>query len=78
VKRVDLREARRNLSALIEEARKGREIVITDRGKAVARLVPPQGSEHRPFPALAAFRRTMPVLDPPLSETIVEDLEDRF
>jgi hypothetical protein len=29
-------------------------------------------------PNLAAFRRTMPVLDPPLSATVDEDREDRL
>ena len=33
-------EARRILSALLEQVRRGEEIVITRRGKAVARLVP--------------------------------------
>ncbi len=42
MKEAGIREARQNLSALIAEVRKGHEITITDRGKAVARLVPPQ------------------------------------
>ena len=72
-----IREARQNLSVLIEEVKKGREIVITDRGRPVARLVPPLPPRRKPFPGLARFRRTMPVLDPPLSQTILEDREDR-
>lgn len=34
-----MRESRHNLSALIEEVKRGREVIITDRGRAVARLV---------------------------------------
>ena len=71
-----IREVRQDLSRLLEEVKKGREVVITDRGTPVARLVPaaPAG---KPFPNLAAFRKRMPVLDPPLSETVAEMREDR-
>ena len=78
MKKAGIREARQNLSALIEEVKKGREIVITDRGRPVARLVPPLRSPAMPLPDLSDFRRRMPVLAPPLSETIVDDRNDRF
>jgi len=73
-----VREARQNLSALLDEVKKGREVLITERGRPVAKLVPPDHPRGRGVPNLAAFRRTMPVLDPPLSQTIIEDREDRF
>jgi len=78
MRRAGIREARQHLSALIEAVRRGHEVLITDRGKPVARLVAPPSPAGRPFPGLAEFRRTMPVLDPPLSSTILEDREDRF
>jgi len=78
MKKAGIREARQNLSALIEDVKKGREIVITERGRPVARLVPPTRGAGRPFPDLSAFRRKMPVLTPPLSASIVEDRGDRF
>lgn len=77
MKIAGIREARQNLSVLIEEVRKGREVVITDRGKPVARLVPPAPRSAKPFPNRSAFRRSMPVLDPPLSESLIADREDR-
>ena len=73
-----IRQARQNLSALLEEVKKGREIVITDRGKPVARLVPLVRRTGKPFPDLSAFRAGMPRLDPPLSQTIIEDREERL
>ncbi|MGH7277460.1 MAG: type II toxin-antitoxin system Phd/YefM family antitoxin [Candidatus Rokuibacteriota bacterium] len=73
-----IREARQNLSALLEEVKKGREVVITERGRPVAKLVPPDHPRRRGVPNLAAFRRTMPVLDPPLSTTVMEEREDRL
>jgi prevent-host-death family protein len=72
-----VREARQNLSALLEEVKKGRVIVITERGRPVAKLVPPDRPRRRGVPNLVAFRRTMPVLDPPLSATVAEEREDR-
>lgn len=72
-----VREARQNLSALLDEVRKGREIVITERGRPVAKLVPPDRPRGG-VPNLAAFRRRMPVFDPPVSTTLVEDREDRL
>jgi len=78
MKKAGIREARQNLSALIEYVREGREVVITDRGKPVARLVPPRPAMGNPFRSRAVFRRSMPKLDPPLSQTIIEDREDRI
>ena len=71
-----VREARQNLSALLDEVRKGREVVITERGRPVARLVPP--GRGKGVPNLAAFRRKMPVFRPPLSTTVAEDRADRL
>ena len=73
-----VREARQNLSALLDEVKKGREVVITERGRPVAKLVPPDRPRGRGVPNLAGFRRTMPVLDPPLSTTVAEEREDRL
>ena len=72
-----VREARQNLSALLEEVKKGREVLITERGRVVAKLVPPDRPRARGVPDLSAFRRTMPMLDPPLSTTVAAEREDR-
>jgi len=42
---IGIREARINLSKLIQDVRGGMEIIITDRGKPVARLIPAQGQD---------------------------------
>jgi prevent-host-death family protein len=73
-----VREARQNLSALLDEVKAGGEIVITERGRPVAKLVPPDRPRRKGVPNLAAFRRTMPVFDPPLSTTLEEDRADRI
>jgi prevent-host-death family protein len=78
MRRAGIREARQNLTALIEHVRKGEEVLITDRGRPVARLVPPPPAPGRGMPDLASFRAKLPRLDPPLSTTITEDRDDRL
>jgi prevent-host-death family protein len=78
MKKAGIREARQNMSELIGAVRKGREILITEHGKPVARLVPIEKPKARAFPGRAAFRRSMPAFHPPLSSTISEDREDRL
>jgi prevent-host-death family protein len=73
-----VREARQNLSALLDEVKKGREVLITEHGRPVAKLVPLDRPRRKGLPDFAAIRRTMPVFDPPLSATLDEDREDRF
>jgi len=77
MKEAGIREVRQNLSALIDEVRKGREITITDRGKPVARLVPPRRLEARPFPGRGAFRRRMPQLSAALSSAVLDGRAER-
>ncbi len=78
MRKAGIREARQNLSALLEDVKKGREILITDRGRPVARLVPPTRPAASALPDLGRFRRGMPRLDPPLSQSVLEDRGDRF
>jgi prevent-host-death family protein len=78
VRTAGVREARQNLSALLDDVRKGREVVITERGRPVAKLVPPDRPRGKAVPNLAAFRRTMPVLDPPLSAAVSRERADRL
>jgi prevent-host-death family protein len=77
MKQAGIREARQNLSALIAEVRKGHEVTITDRGKPVARLVPPRPAEAKPFPGRVAFRRKMPALAAPLSQAVLDGRAER-
>lgn len=72
MRQAGVREARQNLSVLLQFVADGHEIVITDRGRPVARLVAPLPLSPKGFPDCAAFRRTMPVFDPPVSSFLAE------
>lgn len=56
---VGVLETKNRLSELIEAARRGEEVTITNRGEPVARLVGirPETPEERRARALAAFRK---------------------
>lgn len=71
-----VREARQHLTALLDDVRKGREVVITERGRPVARLTPI--GRRRPFPDLARVRRAFRGADPALSKAVLEDRYDRL
>jgi prevent-host-death family protein len=51
---VGIRELRANLSRWLEQVREGREVVVTDRGKPVAKLVPFDADVDDPFADLIA------------------------
>lgn len=71
-----VRQARQELTSLLADVRKGREVVITERGRAVARLVPVK--PRRPFPDLGSVRTKTRAIEPPLSQAVIEDREDRL
>jgi prevent-host-death family protein len=70
-----VREARQDLTSLLDDVRKGREVVITERGRPVARLVPTR--PRQPFPDLSRVRRTSTAIDARLSQAVLDDREDR-
>jgi prevent-host-death family protein len=73
-----IREARQQLSALLEEVRKGYEVVLTDRGRPVARLVPPRRESERGFSSHGRFRTGVTVRGRPLSDTVADERGDRL
>jgi prevent-host-death family protein len=75
MRRAGIREARQNLTSLLEDVKKGREVVIADRGSPVAMLVPIQG--RRPFPDLRGIRKRTRGRELQLTQAVVDHREDR-
>jgi prevent-host-death family protein len=71
-----IREARQNLTSLLDDVRKGRQVIISDRGRPVAMLVPIRPRDG--FPDLKAVRRRVRAARAELSAAIVEDRDDRL
>ena len=69
-----VREARQDLTSLLEDVRKGREVVITERGRPVARLVPIKSRTG--FPDLERVRLQSRAVRAKLSQAVLEDRED--
>jgi prevent-host-death family protein len=73
---VNIHEAKTHLSRLVEEVRKGEEIVIARAGRPVARLVPiaPEG-DARTLGILAGAFTVPDDFDAPLPDDLIADFE---
>lgn len=75
--RVNVREARKELSNLLTEAEKGQTVSITRRGQVVAQLVPPPPQQAGRFPDLTEFRKSIrPKSGAPSAAKLVRQLRD--
>ena len=70
-----VREARQDLSRLLDDVRKGCEVVITERGRPVARLVSLESRQA--FPDLEKVRLKARAISPGLSQAVLDDRDDR-
>lgn len=68
---VNVKEARDNIGKLLDRTQKGEEILISRRGKKVARLVPVDVLKKR-LPDLGAFRASIAVRGAALSQTVID------
>jgi prevent-host-death family protein len=66
---IPLAEAKAHLSQVLDRVEAGEELVITRRGKPVARVVPVQQAVV-PLPSLAAFRAQFPKMQRSSTEVI--------
>ena len=66
---VSVAEAKAKLSQLLDKVEAGEEVVITRHGKAVARLAA-VAAPKKPIRSLAAFRATMPEIQPSSAERL--------
>jgi prevent-host-death family protein len=74
VYQISVKEARSNLSALLDRVAAGEEVILLRRGKEVARLVPPQSQSL--LPSLKDFRNSLQITGAPLSDEIVKAREE--
>jgi antitoxin (DNA-binding transcriptional repressor) of toxin-antitoxin stability system len=76
MKTLTIREAREGLSHPEQMFAEDDEVLVVRRGEPVARILPIRSTQPK-FRSLAAFRASQAPLSPPLSQTVVEDREDR-
>jgi prevent-host-death family protein len=75
MKSLNIREVRSALSRLDELVAKEGEVVVTRRGKPLARILPVHN--RREIPSRAALRASMPKLKVPSEVLIRQDRESR-
>ncbi len=69
MRRVSVKEARSSLRVLLDRVRAGEEVVISRRGKDVARIVPPLRKSLR-LPDLSALRASIRAQGEPMSSLV--------
>jgi antitoxin (DNA-binding transcriptional repressor) of toxin-antitoxin stability system len=77
MKTITIREAREGLSHPEQLFADNDEVIVTRRGEPVARILP-IGKPRPQFRSLAEFRASQKPLSPPLSQTIIDDREERL
>jgi prevent-host-death family protein len=70
--RMNIRDARRRLSEIVDAAERGESTVITRRGRQVACVEPVRTGKGAPLPDLSQFRSSIRVKGKPLSKLVVE------
>ena len=76
MKTLTIREAREGLSHPEQMFADDDEVLVVCRGEPVARILPIKPAKPK-FRSLAAFRASQKPLNPPLSQTVIEDREER-
>ena len=68
---TSIKEARGNLSSLLQRVEHGEEVVITRHGKRIARITSPKGQTNH-LPGLSDFRSALSVKGKPLSQAVID------
>jgi antitoxin (DNA-binding transcriptional repressor) of toxin-antitoxin stability system len=74
MQRISVKEARSQLSSLLDRVAAGEEFILLRRGKEVDRLVPPQSQSL--FPSLKDLRDSLQITGAPLSDEITNAREE--
>lgn len=74
--KVTVEEAINNLKTLLEQVAAGKEIIIVEQDKPVARLLPPS-TEEDVFADMKQFRQSMAVKGESLSHTIIKTRQEQ-
>lgn len=77
MQKINVKDARKNISRLLDQVNAGEEIIIFRRGKAVARMlqIDNKGSKPVRFPNRSAFRSKLPPMKQS-SASLIRDIRD--
>jgi prevent-host-death family protein len=72
---VSVKETRKNFSSLLDKTEKGEEILITRRGKRIAKIVPLKNTSKH-LPDLSQFRASISVKSEGLSNAVCQNRDE--
>lgn len=72
---LSTKKARSELSALLKRVERGEEVIISRRGKQVARIVPMKSAPKR-LPSLDKFRKEISIHGEPMSQTVLRNRQE--
>jgi prevent-host-death family protein len=75
MKEISTKKARGELSTLLKRVEKGEEVIISRRGKRIARIVPMRGAPKR-LPSLKKFREGIRLQGEPMSRIVLKNRQD--
>jgi prevent-host-death family protein len=76
---VNVKEARKRFSELVDAVERGESVTITRRGRKVARMEPVRSGNRRRLPDLSDFRSELTLTGESMSETVIKQREkDRY
>lgn len=77
MQKINVKDARRNISRLLDQVNAGEEIIIFRRGKPVARILQVDNQNRKPvrFPNRSAFRSKLPSMKQS-SASLIRDIRD--
>ena len=72
---INAKEVRGNFSSILDEVEKGEDIIITRRGKQVARITNIEDNST-PLKSLKDFRKNINIKGDPPSQTVISQREE--
>ena len=72
---INTKEVRGHFSSILDRVERGEEVVITHRGKRIARLTP-LNEKCTPLPSLNKLRESIKIVGKPLSQTVIIQREE--
>ena len=69
---MNVKDARRDFAKVLKSVEKGGSVIVTKRGRRIAKIVPVQATDARTLPDMSEFRRSIKIKGPAMSAVVIE------
>lgn len=76
MKTISVGAVQKNFAGVLRQLEAGEEIIVTKRGRPVARITPPDAAREINWPDFS--KECVTIKGKPLSDVVIEDRKDRF